>query len=124
MFHKSRDRKHNSSYNQYNEMNKTMNENVDSTNILDDCLKETNSSQYKNSKFDPKTFKPFDKVLVRDYCDEEWTCDIFSHIRQADTLYYKCILTDYECCIPYNNETEHLIGTTDEAPDYYQYWKG
>ena len=102
-----------------------MNENVDSTNVSDDYKKETNCSQYKNRRFDPKTFKPFDKVLVRDYCDDEWTCDIFSHIQQVDnTLYYKYILTYYKRCIPYNNETKHLIGTTDEAPDYYQYWKG
>ena len=42
-----------------------MNENVDLTNVLDDCPKETNSSQYKNKYFDPTTFKPFDKVLAK-----------------------------------------------------------
>ena len=29
----------------------------------------------------------------------------------------------YKFCIPYNNDTKHLIGTTDEAPEYYRYWE-
>ena len=29
----------------------------------------------------------------------------------------------YKCCIPYNDETKHLLGTTEEAPDYYKYWE-
>lgn len=75
-------------------------------------------------KFDPKTLKSFNKVLVRDYCDEEWTCDIFSHIiRQDDTLSYMCIFTHYDHCIPYNDDTKHLVGTTDEAPEFYRYWE-
>ena len=24
--------------------------------------------------------------------------------------------------IPYNDDTKHLVGTCDEAPDYYRYW--
>ena len=36
---------------------------------------------YKKSKFDPKTLKSFDKVLVRDYSHETWRCDFFSHKR-------------------------------------------
>ena len=31
-------------------------------------------------KFDPKTLKPFDKVLVRDFAGTEWSCDLFSYI--------------------------------------------
>ena len=34
---------------------------------------------YKKDKFDPKTFKPFDKVLVRNYSVSDWQCG-FSHI--------------------------------------------
>lgn len=78
---------------------------------------------YENGKFDPEMLKPFDKVLVRDYCDEEWTCEIFSHIiRQDDTLSYMCIFTHYDHCIPYNDDTKHLVGTKEEAPEYYRYW--
>ena len=29
--------------------------------------------------------------------------------------------TLYNHCIPYNDDTKHLVGTTDEAPEYYRY---
>ena len=25
--------------------------------------------------------------------------------------------------IPYNDDTEHLVGTTEGAPDFYRYWE-
>lgn len=64
-------------------------------------------------------FKPFDKVLVRDSGDEEWKADFFSHNRFVDVLYYRfsCVGNMWRHCIPYNEETKHLLGTTDE-------WKG
>ena len=30
---------------------------------------------------------------------------------------------DVNVVIPYNDETKHLVGTTDEAPEYYRYWE-
>ena len=74
---------------------------------------------YKKEKFDPKTLKPFDKVLVRDNINNPWVCDHFSYINHANI----CITTD-RCkhCIPYNDDTKHLVGTTEEAPEYYRYW--
>lgn len=58
----------------------------------------------------PKTeLKPFDKVLVRDEDDDEWVCDIFSHIDE-DNLYY-CVGTRWQQCIHYEGN-EHLLGTT------------
>ena len=33
----------------------------------------------KQSKFDPNTLKPFDKVLTRGSLDDEWYCNFFSH---------------------------------------------
>ena len=75
---------------------------------------------YKKGKFDPKTLQPFDKVLVRNFPVSIWQCGIFSH--QHFNLYF--VYNDtYKFCIPYNNDTKHLIGTTDEAPEYYRYWK-
>lgn len=53
--------------------------------------------------------KPFDKVLVRDEDDDEWVCDIFSHIDE-DNLYY-CVGTRWQQCIHYEGN-EHLLGTT------------
>ena len=78
---------------------------------------------YKKEKFDPKTLKPFDKVLVSDEHHTRWRCSFFSHI--VDQLHYKYFTSDscYKFCIPYNDDTKHLVGTTDEAPEYYRYWE-
>ena len=78
---------------------------------------------YKKDKFDPKTLQPFDKVLVRDLNGHIWVCDLFSYIKECTQFPYKCMASYYKCCIPYNDETKHLLGTTDEAPKYYRYWE-
>ena len=78
---------------------------------------------YKKERFDPKTLQPFDKVLILDTYDV-WQIEIFSHIRGTDAdLWYQCLDSYYSICIPYNDETKHLIGTTEEAPEYYRYWE-
>lgn len=77
----------------------------------------------KKPKFDPKTLRPFDKVLVRD-SGQHWCCDLFSHIvKKESTSHYLCVGSAFECCIPYNEDTKHLVGTTEEAPEYYRYWE-
>ena len=78
---------------------------------------------YKKDKFDPKTLKPFDKVLVSDEHHTRWRCTFFSHI--VDQFHYKYFTSDscYKFCIPYNDDTKHLVGTTEEAPEYYRYWE-
>ena len=79
--------------------------------------------RYKKERFDPKTLKPFDKVLVSDEHHTRWRCCFFSHI--VDQLHYKYFTIDscYKFCIPYNDDTKHLVGATDEAPEYYRYWE-
>lgn len=74
-------------------------------------------------KFNPKTLKPFDKVLARDYFHDEWMCTFFSHIRENSDSPYVGVNLDWRCCIPYNDSTKHLVGTTDEAPEFYRYWE-
>lgn len=74
-------------------------------------------------KFNPNTLKPFDKVLVRDYFHDEWMCTFFSHIRENSDSPYVGVNLDWRCCIPYNDDTKHLVGTTKEAPEYYRYWE-
>ena len=75
-------------------------------------------------KFDPKTLQAFDKVLARDETCHTWVCDMFSYIKKENTQYpYKCMTFYYKYCIPYNNDTKHLLGTTEEAPEYYRYWE-
>ena len=76
---------------------------------------------FKKEKFDPKTLKPFDSVLV--YGEYEgWFCTIFSHIGVGEYP-YNTASGNYGRCIPYNDETKHLVGTKDEAPDFYRYWE-
>ena len=77
----------------------------------------------KKPKFDPKPWKPFDKVLVRDGHFENWNCDIFSNIYDNEPCKYNTISNYWKYCIPYNDDTKHLVGTTDESPEYYRYWE-
>lgn len=63
----------------------------------------------------PKTeLKPFDKVLVRDYNDNEWKCDFFSNMNEHG--YYNCINSWWHQCIPYEGN-EHLLGTTKKPEE-------
>ena len=78
--------------------------------------------EVKKPKFDPKTLQPFDKVLVRDKDCENWNCGFFSHKDASSAYHYRCIGTPYIYCIPYNEETKHLVGTNEEAPEFYRYW--
>lgn len=73
-------------------------------------------------KFNPKTLQPFERVLVRDGDKELWACVLFSHYT-AEVYPFVCGNTSYMCCIPYDEETKHLVGTNDEAPEYYRYWE-
>ena len=77
---------------------------------------------YKKEKFDPKTLKAFDKVLVSDTDGGRWKINIFSHISNG-AYPYRCIVDFYKRCIPYNDDTKHLVGTKEEAPEYYRYWE-
>ena len=78
---------------------------------------------YKKEKFDPNTLKPFDKVLGRDADDRIWKCNLFSHINKNTSFPYRGIGGSYIYCIPYNDDTKHLVGTIEEAPEYYRYWE-
>ena len=67
-------------------------------------------------------FKPFDKVLCRNSKDDTWEADFFARLTRKDIDYtqsgkYLCVGDLWMYCIPYNEETAHLLGTTDE-------WKG
>ena len=81
----------------------------------------------KKNRFDPKTLQVFDKVLVRLTKDCIWNATFFSHYdKEVNWGCYPCVTTScksYNKCIPYNDETKHLLGTSDEAPEYYRYWE-
>lgn len=89
-----------------------------------DWSKFTASWYKKKEKFNPKALKPFDKVLVKYNESSRWDCRFFSYIDNTN-LHYKCrcIYGSFAFCIPYNEDTKHLVGTTDEAPEYYKYWE-
>ena len=80
----------------------------------------------KKERFDPKTLKVFDRVLVRFDCGA-WSATLFSHLIDSKFANKKydiiCCGSVFGYCIPYNDETKHLVGTKDEAPDFYRYWE-
>ena len=55
-------------------------------------------------------FKPFDQVLVRDSSTGLWRANFYSHTDNNND--YVCISGIWSQCIPYNENTAHLIGTT------------
>ena len=77
----------------------------------------------KKERFDPKTLSPFDRVLARNHGSHRWACDLFSDIIDGNECMYHCIGSYYRYCIPYNDETKHLVGTKKESPEYYRYWE-
>lgn len=79
----------------------------------------------ETKRFDPNTLKEFDRVIVRKSYVLYWSCDLFSYNyidfnRDNKSV---CIGDNYCYCIPYNDDTKHLVGTTDEAPEFYRYWE-
>lgn len=78
----------------------------------------------KKPKYDPKTLNTFDKVLVRDISSNKWKIQFFSHVIERDVDYpYVCITNPYRYCIPFNDDTKHLLDTNEEAPEFYRYWE-
>ena len=77
----------------------------------------------KVEKFDVNTLQPFDKVLVKDGHLSEWTCTFFSHMANDVPFPVYCSGGCFKVCIPYNEETKHLVGTKKDCPDYYKWWE-
>ena len=76
----------------------------------------------KVEKFDPKTLQPFDEVLVRDYTNVPWTIDFFSY-RFNKTKNIRGVKYCWVYCIPYNDDTKQLLGTSNDCPEYYKWWE-
>ena len=77
----------------------------------------------KKPKFNPMSLNPFDRVLVID-SDRYWTPALFSYLDYS-LNYPRMHCFDHMArkVILYNDETKHLVGTTDEAPEFYRYWE-
>ena len=84
-------------------------------------LSNSSNTRKNEQKFDPKTLQPYDKVIARLH-QGIWCCELFSFIEKNTNL-IKCCGAYYTHCVPYNDDTKHLIGTTNEAPEYYRYWE-
>ncbi len=83
-----------------------------------------NAEKHYKGKYNPETlqvepvklecpFKPFGKVLVRNNDEMVWKADYFSHYKDNNAYHYCCIGNSYRDCIPFNDQTAHLLGTTD-----------
>lgn len=63
-------------------------------------------------------FKPFDKVLGRNTEDGIWEAEIFSHYEEGSQYPFRCVGYSRKYCIPYNENTKHLLGTTNNLNKY------
>lgn len=70
-------------------------------------------------KFDPATLKPFDRVLVRNVLTDKWRIGFFEKI-DTENSKYDTAYSSYRHCIPYNDETKHLLGKAEMEPEFYQ----
>ena len=77
-----------------------------------DCIcKYEKINEIENDMQNQFKFKPFDKVLVRT-TNGVWKADSFSHINTSEYgSSYCCITGSWEECVPYNENTAHLLGT-------------
>ena len=66
-------------------------------------------------------FEPFDKVLVRNGKTELWLLDMFAFHVEKNVA--KTLNGAYMQCIPYNEETKHLLGTNNDCFEYYKWWE-
>lgn len=78
--------------------------------------------QHYKGKYNPETlqvepvkpecpFKPFDKVLVRNYKDAKWNVNFFSYYEDGAEYKYHCLISSYRYCIHYEGN-EHFLNTT------------
>lgn len=77
----------------------------------------------KKEKFNLSTLKPFSHVLVRDDYLQDWEGEIFTRYDEGSSFSCIGLCSSFAQCIPYNDETKHLLGTDNEAPEYYRYWE-
>lgn len=78
-------------------------------------------------KFNPKDFKSFDKVLLREGYGFKWHPTFLEKILKEPSGEYSAVELISECkwdmCIPYNDETKHLVDTTEDCSEYYKWWE-
>lgn len=78
-------------------------------------------STFNIKKFDFNELTLFQQVLVRENAHSKWCIDFFGYI-DNDLPHMKFVTCGgilNEQCVPYNEDTAHLVGTTLSAPDFY-----
>ena len=70
--------------------------------------------------YDIKNFKPFDKVLVRGSNERKWVIDFYGFVDEDIFICTGCGY--YPQCIPFNDDTKHLLGTSDMCSEEFINW--
>lgn len=71
----------------------------------------------KPGKFNVKDLKLFDRVLGRNSDTSNWQLDLFSHLSSMEVTV--CVGHVWNQCIPYNEDTKDLLGTSKQPTDFY-----
>lgn len=101
---------------------------IDNNNVVANFINSTISTRLgtadlnKIDKYPIEHFKSFSPVLVRNSSSTKWTASYFSHYENP-THKFAANGRYYEQCVPYNEETKHLVGTIKEAPEFYINWQ-
>lgn len=75
------------------------------------------------NKFDITTLVPFEsKVLVRESKTDAWEPAFYGFFHQHYKRFYTTSST-WLMCIPYNEDTKHLTGTTYDCDEFYKTWE-
>ena len=75
------------------------------------------------SKFDIATLQPFDKVLVRDKEVQSWRCDFYNSYAKSAVFQFITVRSINKQCIPYNEDTKHLVGSNERPSKKYRTWE-
>lgn len=93
------------------------------------CMKVAISMNMQNNyelvpnKFDITTLVPFEsRVLVRQAKTDVWQPAFYGFFHQPYKRFYTTSST-WLMCIPYNEDTKHLTGTTNDCDEFYKTWE-
>lgn len=90
------------------------------TNISVSIVEAKKTTLIDSKPFTIDDFKPFDKVLVRAIFG--WKIELFAIYHKGWDTPYECLGGNYDKCVPYNEETKHLLGTIKEYNGKYKTW--